>query len=180
MGLLAYTYDNPNETMEVYKKSFILQKHRFDVSTDASGAVRSLTLGVLFDNQPLITIRQKIDGWVVGAEVADLDKNNSPEIYIYACSYGSGAFGRIYGFQFFPKSFDPIRTQPLSHAMAQGYMGHDSFKVENGLMTRRFPIYRPGDTNAQATGGVRVIQYQLKEIETKSTLVAIETIPKKP
>jgi hypothetical protein len=40
-------------------------------------------------------------------------------------------------------------------------MGHDEFAVVENVLARRFPVYRPGDTNAKPTGGVRQLQYKL-------------------
>jgi len=158
---------------EVFKKTLIFQNHQLEVTTNASGAVREMVIKVSRNNQNLITIRQKTDGWIVNAETADLDHNNSPEIYIYACTYGSGSFGKVYGYQFFPNSFDAIHTQPLNAALSAGYMGHDSFMIENNVLIRKFPIYRPGDINAKATGGTRTINYKLEDISTRLTLMPI-------
>lgn len=157
-------------TVDSFKKVLIYKNHQFEISTNASGAVRELVIRVSRNNQFLITIRQKTDGWVVNAETADLDQNNSPEIYIYSCTYGSGSFGKVYGFQFFPNSFDAIHVVPLSAALSEGYMGHDMFKIENENLVRKFPIYRAGDANVRATGGTRIIKYQLEEIEKKLLL----------
>ncbi len=157
-------------TVDSFKKVLVYKNHQFDISTNASGAVRELVIRVSRNNQFLITIRQKTDGWVVNAETADLDQNNSPEIYIYSCTYGSGSFGKVYGFQFFPTSFDAIHMVPLRQDLAEGYMGHDMFKIENESLVRQFPIYRAGDANARATGGTRIIKYQLDEIEKKLLL----------
>lgn len=154
----------------VFKKTLNFQKYRFEVVTTAKGAVRDLVLQVFNNQQFLITIRQKTDGTITNAEVADLDRNGSPEVYLYSCTYGSGSFGKVYSFQFFPDSFDAIRTEPLTSAQADGYMGHDAFKIENGLLVRKFPVYRPGDANAQPSGGTRTILYELKEIAGKLVL----------
>ncbi len=56
----------------------------------------------------------------------------------------------------------PISLQELSGAMAQGYQGHDQFEVVEGCLVRRFPIYKPGDSNAKASGGERQICYKPK------------------
>ncbi|TAF94606.1 MAG: hypothetical protein EAZ32_19630 [Cytophagia bacterium] len=154
----------------VFKKTLTFQKYRFEVITTATGAVRDLVLQVFNNQQSLITIRQKADGTIINAEVADLDRNGSPEVYLYSCTYGSGSFGKVYGFQFFPNSFDAIRSEPLTNAQADGYMGHDIFKIENGLLGRKFPIYRPGDANAQPTGGTRTILYELQDVQGKLLL----------
>jgi hypothetical protein len=158
--------------LEVFKKTLSFRQYRFEVATNATGPVRELAVQVFFNSSSLVTIRQKTDGYVLNAEVADLDRNGSPEIYLYSTTYGSGSFGKLYAFQFFPDSFDAIRLESLTAAQEMGYMGHDDFKVENGFLTRRFPVYNPGDANAQPTGGTRTLRYELKEIAGKLVLVS--------
>lgn len=165
-----YSFFADFPAVDSFKKVLIYKNHQFDISTNASGAVRELVIRVSRNNQFLITIRQKTDGWVINAETADLDQNNSPEIYIYSCTYGSGSFGKVYGFQFFPNSFDAIHMVPLSPALAEGYMGHDMFKIDNENLIRKFPIYRAGDANVRATGGTGIIKYHLKEVEKRLLL----------
>lgn len=169
MGVSSRLYvDFP--AVDSFKKVLIYKNHQFEISTNASGAVRELVIRVSRNNQFLITIRQKTDGWVVNAETADLDQNDAPEIYIYACTYGSGSFGKVYGYQFFPNSFDKIHLIPLNSVLSEGYMGHDMYKIENDYLVRQFPIYRAGDANAKATGGTRIIKYELKDVEERLIL----------
>jgi len=158
--------------LDIFKKTIAFQKYRFEAVTSATGAVRELVLKVFDNEQLLITIRQKIDGTILNAEVADLDRNGSPEVYLYSCTYGSGSFGRVYAFQFFPDSFGAISTETLTATQAEGYMGHDAFRIENGFLARKFPVYRPGDANAQPTGGTRSIGYELKEMQGKLVLLS--------
>ncbi len=162
------THDEINA--ERFEKTLIFKKHQFEISTSESGAVRELVIRVSRNNQFLITIRQKTDGWVVNAETADLDQNDAPEIYVYSCTYGSGSFGKVYGYQFFPNSFDKIHMIPLNPTLSEGYMGHDMFRTENDYLLRQFPIYRAGDANAKPTGGTRIIKYELKDVDGRLIL----------
>ncbi len=41
-------------------------------------------------------------------------------------------------------------------------MGHDKFAIVANTFVQHFPIYRPGDSNAASTRGVRRISYQLR------------------
>ena len=43
----------------------------------------------------------------------------------------------------------------------KGYMGHDTFKIENRKLVRLFPVYNQGDTNEKPTGGRRKLVYGL-------------------
>ena len=40
-------------------------------------------------------------------------------------------------------------------------MGHDAFAVVENRFVQRFPVYKPGDTNASPTGGMRQLHYKL-------------------
>lgn len=118
--------------------------------------------GLAIDNSPLT---REVDGRVVDAEVADLDADGSPEIYIYAKSDGSGAYGALVAFAANrKKSLSDVYLPPVTDdpAAAAGYMGHDEFRVVENRLVRRFPVYREGDANAQPSGGMRQIQYRLE------------------
>jgi hypothetical protein len=99
-------------------------------------------------------------GDVVGAEVADLDHNRFPELYIFTQTTGSGSFGFVQGWQFLPQRRATVTVAGWQQP-APSYMGHDSLWTENGVLCRRFPQYNPGDANAYPTGGMQLTQYQL-------------------
>ena len=117
--------------------------------------------GLEIDNS---TVGQEVDGTVVGADVADLDGNGSPEIYVYVQSAGSGSYGTLAAYSANNrKSLSGIYLPPLSEGeeAARGYMGHDQFSVSSNRLIRRFPIYRDSDINARPTGGIRQLEYRL-------------------
>lgn len=137
----------------------------FRVTSPNSGSINEVTItpsGLEIDNSP-VTV--EVDGTVTGAEVADLNFDGSPEIYVYATSAGSGSYGSLiaYGTNN-RKSMSPIYLPPVvDHPEAsKGYMGHDEFAVVELGLVQRFPIYREGDTNAEPTGGTRQVQYKLE------------------
>jgi hypothetical protein len=104
-----------------------------------------------------------VNGQVVGAEVADLNSNGMPEIYVFVQGAGSGSYGEVVAFAVIKGAeLSPITLPELTGANAQGYQGHDQFQVVESCLARRFPIYKPGDSNAKATGGQRQICYKLK------------------
>jgi hypothetical protein len=105
-----------------------------------------------------------IDGTVSGAELADLNADGSPELYVYVTSAGSGSYGSLVAYAVSRrKSLAEIRLPPMTDdpKAARGYMGHDRFAVVGNALTRRFPIYGGGDTNARPTGGTRQLEYGL-------------------
>ncbi|MEI7870435.1 MAG: PliI family lysozyme inhibitor of I-type lysozyme [Candidatus Methylumidiphilus sp.] len=148
-----------------FDQTLSLQGINFHVTSANVGSLNRLRIvpkGLKGDNQP---IEKEIDGTVTGAEVADLNVDGSPEIYVYATSAGSGSYGSLVAYAANKgKSLSEIYLPSLQDdaKAAKGYMGHDEFRVvENGLV-RRFPVYGDKDTNAQPTGGTRQIQYKLK------------------
>ena len=100
--------------------------------------------------------------------VADLDGNGFDEIYIITTSVGSGSYGTVLGFASNKdKSLSMINFPEIQEGDEnfEGYMGHDTFKIENQKLVRIFPIYNKGDTNQNSTGGIRKLVYGLYQGE---------------
>jgi hypothetical protein len=137
----------------------------FHVSSPNVGSINTLRIqpsGLKADNA---LIERQIEGTVTGAEVADLNVDGSPELYVYVTSAGSGSHGSLVAYAANKgKSLSEIYLPPIEEdkAAAKGYMGHDEFAVVESTLVRRFPVYKDGDTNSQPTGGTRQIQYKLK------------------
>jgi len=96
--------------------------------------------------------------------LSDLDRNGFDEIYIITTSVGSGSYGTVLGFASNKdKSLSMINFPEIqeSDKNFEGYMGHDTFKIENQKLVRFFPIYNKGDTNQNPTGGTRKLIYGL-------------------
>lgn len=151
-------------TAAVFDQTLELQGVTFHVTcpNDSSQPTLKIAPGKLtIDNAP---ITREVDGQVVGAEVADLNVDGSPELYVYVQSAGSGSFASLVAYAANKKkslseiSLPPIADDPKA---SKGYMGHDEFRVVESTLVRRFPVYRDGDTNAKPTGGTRQIQYKL-------------------
>jgi hypothetical protein len=96
--------------------------------------------------------------------VADLDGNGFDEIYIITTSAGSGSYGTVLGFASNKdKSLSMIHFPEIREGDEnfEGYMGHDTFKIEDQKLVRIFPIYNRGDTNENPKGGRRKLVYGL-------------------
>jgi hypothetical protein len=137
----------------------------FYVTSPNAGSINTLRIqpsGLKADNA---LIERQIEGTVTGVEVADLNIDGSPELYVYVTSAGSGSHGSLVAYAANKgKSLSEIYLPPIEEdkAAVQGYMGHDEFAVVESTLVRRFPVYKEGDTNAKPTGGTRQIQYKLK------------------
>lgn len=162
LGLLGAAV--PAMAGEPFHKTLELQRFSFDVTATNEGSLNKLTVvpkGLKEQNEP---VTSEIDGTVTGAEIADLDVNGFPEIYIYVTSAGSGSYGSLVGYAVNKgKSMSDIYLPPLTDdpKAGKGYMGHDEFAVVESSLARRFPIYKEGDTNAGPTGKTRQLAYKL-------------------
>jgi hypothetical protein len=145
-----------------FDRRLSLQGIRFRVQATNQGSVGRVQItprGLSVSNE---VIDREVDGTVVGAEVADLNADGSPELYVYVRSAGSGSYGSLLALSANRrKSLSDIVLPELDAAAARGYQGHDQFAVLEGVLARRFPIYKTGDPNAAPSGGVRQIQYKL-------------------
>jgi hypothetical protein len=96
--------------------------------------------------------------------LADLDANGFDELYIITTSTGSGSYGKIIGFASNKdKSLSMIHFPAIEKGDRnfKGYMGHDTFKLEDQKLVRLFPVYNDGDANLNPTGGTRKLTYDL-------------------
>ncbi len=147
-----------------FDRTLELQGIRFHVTSANNGSVNTLHIvpaGLEIDNSPVV---RRINGIVTGAEVADINSDGSPEIYVYVTSAGSGSYGSLVAYSANQrKLLSEIHLPPVTQdkTLSQGYMGHDDFAVVEGVLVQRFPIYRDTDINASPTGGIRQLQHKL-------------------
>lgn len=157
-----------------FDRSFERQGVRFHVTSANVGSVNRLRIvpgGRLQQRDP---IEQEVFGTVTGAEVADLDADGWPEIYVYVISAGSGSYGTVVGYAVnHGKSLSAITLPELMEdpTAAKGYQGHDEFRVMKNSLVRRFPVYREGDSNATPSGDKRQLHYRLTAGEAGWRLV---------
>ncbi len=151
----------------VFDKVLHLEGVAFHVICSNESSLNDLTIipvGFAGDNSPIV--KKEIDGTVTGAQIADLNNDGSPEIYVFINSVGSGSYGSLVAYAGnHNTSFGTIYLPPLEDdtIAAKGYMGHDEFSVLNNHLRRRFPLYLQDDTNAQPSGGMREILYNLEQ-----------------
>lgn len=149
---------------DAFDQKLALQGITFHVRCPNDSSAPTVTItpsGLAIDNSPMM---KEVDGHVVLAEVADLNVDGSPEIYVYAQSAGSGSYASLVAYSANKKkSLSEIYLPPITDdpKASKGYRGHDEFRVVESTLVRRFPVYREGDTNAKPTGGTRQIQYKL-------------------
>ena len=147
-----------------FNKEFDLQGIHFVVEATNNGSINTLKItpsGLSIVND---VITREIDGTVTNAEVADINADGSPEIYVWVSAAGSGSYATPIGYSANnKKGLSEIYFPPISEdkVNSKGYMGHDEFAVLEGIVAQRFPIYNQADTNAKPTGKMRQLQYKL-------------------
>ena len=98
--------------------------------------------GLAIDNSAMT---EEVDGHAVLAEVADLNVDGSPEIYVYVQSVGSGSYASLVAYSANKKkSLSEIYLPPITDdpRAAKGYMGHDEFRVVESTLVRGLPALR--------------------------------------
>lgn len=151
-----------------FAQTLSLQGITFHVSCPNDSSLPTLTItpaGLAIDNLP---VTKDVDGRVIGTEVADLNVDGSPEVYVYVQAAGSGSYASLVAYSANKKkSLSAIYLAPITDdpKASMGYMGHDEFRIVESTLVRRFPVFRDGDTNANPTGGTRQIQYTLVPAE---------------
>ncbi|HSQ68644.1 MAG TPA: PliI family lysozyme inhibitor of I-type lysozyme [Steroidobacteraceae bacterium] len=147
-----------------FEQTVELQGVLFRINCPNDSSINTLSIqpsGLEGDNS---TIVREVDGSVTGADVADLNVDGSPEVYVYVNSAGSGSYGSLVAYAANNrKSLSEIYLPPLGQDAPElrGYMGHDEFAVVENTLVRRFPVYKAGDTNSAPSGGTRQLQYKL-------------------
>lgn len=152
------------EAPQPFAQGLELQGIGFQVSSPnalSGNTVRIVPSGLQNDNTPVL---MPVAGQVVGAEVADLDVDGSPELYVYVRGPGPELRGSLLAVSANRrKSLSLISLPELgTHQGAdQGYRGRDEMAVVENRLVRRFPLYGAGGDAAQPTGRIRQLQYKL-------------------
>lgn len=127
-----------------------------------ANSVRIVPMGLQIDNTP---IEMDIVGVVTGAEVADINADHSPEIYIYVREPGPEKRMSLVAFSANKKkSLSMITLPTLSETRGtdKGYCGNDDMATVEGVFMRRFPLCGTDDHAAVPTEKTRQLQYKLK------------------
>lgn len=167
---IAEPIDTTQVDRTIFRKTLSWNTYSFEVSLTG----KKLTIqpfGLTKDNHK---VEHEIEGTVVNAEIGDLNLDTFPEVLVYITSNGSGSYGSVIGYSVNNgKSMSMINLPNIADNPKAnvGYMGHDEFAIVESSFCQRFPIYKPGDINAKPTGGMRQIQYKLKDGESMRQFV---------
>ncbi len=169
--------EKPTVEKETYsfQKTLQFKGISFDVNTKGSGSLRQLVIQPKGFEETNKSVELEIDGKVTDAQVADLNADGFPEVLIFTQSAGSGSYGNVIAFSANGvKSMSRVNFPPANEnpKLNKGYMGHDTFLINESALIQEFPIYKEGDPNSNPTGGVRRIQYKLVNGEASRKFLA--------
>lgn len=155
---------SPASTPLAFERMLEMQGIKFKVfcpNSSNSNKLEILPSGLEIDNSP---ITRNVEAVATGAEVADLNVDGSPEVYVFLQSTKSGSNGSLIAFAANNrKSLSEISLPALSDIpnASAGYRGHDEFEVIENTLVQRFPIYSSSFPDARPSGKTRQLQYKL-------------------
>jgi hypothetical protein len=136
----------------------------FRVTSANSATANSVTVqptGLEIDNSPVVW---PAEGTVVRAEVADLNADLSPEIYVFVRGPGPDERMSLVAYSANKKkSMSMIYLPPLDTVpnADRGYCGHDDMATLEGVLAHRFPICIKEGDRTVPSGKMRQLQYKL-------------------
>ena len=128
----------------------------FSPNTRSGNRLTVTPAGLEADITPL---EMDVTGIITRSEVADINADGSPEIYVYGFDGKSQTVLAWSANR--KKSLSQITLPDLDAAQSKGYRGGDEFAVVEGILARRFPVYPDDEPDAKPSGKVRQIQYKL-------------------
>lgn len=164
--------ESSTPTGDSFAQKLNLHGITFEISSQGN-TLRIVPSGLKIDNSP---IERTIDGVVTGADIGDINVDKSPEIYIYVKTKDSASLIAYSANQ--KKSLSEIYLPPFTDdpKLAKGYRGHNEIALVENVVAQRFPLYKDGDSDGKPTGGMRQLQYKLKQGEASWLLKLDKTI----
>lgn len=108
----------------------------------------------------------ELKGRIVSGEIDDLNNDGFPDALIYIL--GANGKGTVFCVSSQKnESLAPIYFPDISNdlELSKGYRGEDEFKLVEGILFRKFPIYTSDTANKIPTNKVRQIMYRVIEDE---------------
>jgi hypothetical protein len=129
----------------------------------------SFVVDIDFEGGAHYTDTQERDGEITDVWLTDVTADSYPDLVVTTTSSGSGGYGSVFVYKNYREGWLARSAADLTDAQQSGYMGHDRFAIENGVLVRRFPLYRDGDPNAAPSGGLAVFAYDFESDRWNAT-----------
>jgi hypothetical protein len=115
----------------------------------------------------------KYQGMIYNAEVADLNIDGYPEVFIYTVSPDKSRKSSLVAYSVNNgKSISSISFPELKDnaEASKGYRGNDEFAVVEATLVQRFPVYEDNAGENAVPKKMRQLQYKLKDGEASRVL----------
>lgn len=168
---LTTTLDKKQLDKRDYVEFLSMGNYFFDITATGN----KLTIRPIgFDkNNSIMT--HTINGKVTLAEIEDLNNDGFPEVLVYIQSNAKDKRTNVIAYSSNKGHSMSQVTVPNLANNAQynkGFNGNDEFRIIEGNLYQRFPIYQQTDKTLKATGKYRQIKYVLKDGEASRIFVA--------
>ena len=145
----------------VFTRTFTHERQSYTVEVSSGLSHSSITItpkGLTLSNKPVTGQRE---GLFSGAEMADIDADGQPEIYVFLKSTATDDHASA-----FVVTTDqgrrlvevPVPDLAADAKNSTGYRGSDEFAIVETVLARRFPLH---DAGGEPTGTMRQMQYKL-------------------
>ena len=167
----------PTKAPTAFSTTVELHGVKFKVESPNSEANNKVTVtpsGLSVSNEP---VTSDVNGDVYGAEIADLNVDQSPEVYIYVRERGGTKRASLIGYSANnKKSLSEISVPAIDPASkeAAGLNGEDEFAVVENTLVRRFPLFEGTGDSAKKTGKFRQFDYKLRKGEATWVLYVMK------
>lgn len=161
--------DSTSGISVAFNRTLELQGHTFKVESANRSDENSVSIKANGLDQDNVLRIVKIQGIVTGAEVADLDSDGFPELYIYTRA-GEKANGNVVALASEEgRALVMVSGASLSKVaeVRDIYAGGDEFSILEGRLRQRFPVYREGEP----TGESKQVEWRLERDDTGWRLV---------
>ncbi|HXB09296.1 MAG TPA: hypothetical protein VNW04_19360 [Puia sp.] len=105
-----------------------------------------------------------LKGRISGTQVDDLNGDGYPDLVLFVFTDSNAVNGSVICIMSKGnKSLAPCYLPDIAYdpKVNKGYKGHDTFSLLEGSLIQRFPIFNPGDSTNNPTGGTRTLMYQV-------------------
>lgn len=162
---------------EPFHKVLTLDKARLTVKTTEGDKYDQLQITGAINGKKIPKPISRPIYPVVGADIADINRDGQPEVFIFTRIPGSGDYGRLFAYNFALTGYwAQINVQELPEDMQRGYQGLDTFEVRDGQLLRSFPLHLPDDPQGKPTGPRRTIVYALVAQQGNLVLQPVRTL----
>ena len=157
-----------------YNKMLMMKDMIFEITSTENEGENTLIIqpaGLKIVNR---RFEHKYQGMISNAEIADLNADGYPEVFIYTVSPDKSKKSSLIAYSVNNgKSVSAISFPELKDnaEASKGYRGNDEFAVVELSLVQRFPVYEDSAGENAVPKKMRQLQYKLKDGEASRVLV---------